>query len=102
MPTVYVTAPTDAADDLARFLVEERLAACVNRVPCRSTYWWEGEVVDEDEEILLVKTTDEAYQTLVERLEAEHPYEVPCIERFDPSDVLAPYGEWIEAETLGG
>ena len=99
MPTVYVTAPTDAAGDLARLLVEERLAACVNRVSCRSTYRWEGEIAEEDEEILLAKTTDDAYPALVERLEAEHPYEVPCIERFDPSDVLAPFEEWIEAET---
>jgi periplasmic divalent cation tolerance protein len=38
MPTLYVTAPPEAAADLARTLVEERLAACVNRVPCTSTY----------------------------------------------------------------
>jgi periplasmic divalent cation tolerance protein len=83
MPTAYVTAPPDAADELVRTLVEERLAACVNRVPCRSTYRWEGEVHDDEEEILLAKTTDETYPALVERVEALHPYEVPCIERFE-------------------
>jgi periplasmic divalent cation tolerance protein len=96
MPTAYVTAPPDAADELVRTLVEERLAACVNRVPCRSTYRWEGEVHDDEEEILLAKTTDETYPALVERVEALHPYEVPCIERFEEEDVLPAFAEWRE------
>jgi periplasmic divalent cation tolerance protein len=96
MPTAYVTAPPDAADELVRTLVEERLAACVNRVPCRSIYRWEGEVHDDEEEILLAKTTDETYPALVERVEALHPYEVPCIERFEEEDVLPAFAEWRE------
>ena len=94
MPTVYVTAPRDAADQLARTLVEERLAACVNRFPCRSVYRWEGEVHEDDEEILLVKTTDEGYDALSERIVELHPYDVPCIERFEETDVLAPFEAW--------
>lgn len=101
MPTVYVTAPTEAAPSLARILVEERLAACVNRVPCRSTYRWDGEVIDDDEEILLAKTTDERYPALVERVEAEHPYDVPCIERFDAGEILPAFADWIEESTDG-
>ncbi|WP_336344754.1 divalent-cation tolerance protein CutA [Halalkalicoccus ordinarius] len=101
MPTVYVTAPNEVAPSLARILVEERLAACVNRVPCRSTYRWDGEVIDDDEEILLAKTTDERYPDLVERVEAEHPYDVPCIERFEEDDVLPAFADWIEESTDG-
>jgi periplasmic divalent cation tolerance protein len=96
MPTAYITAPAEAAPSLARTLVEERLAACVNRIPCRSTYRWDGEVVDDEEVVLLAKTTDERYPDLVERVEAEHPYEVPCIERFEEEDVLPAFGDWIE------
>jgi periplasmic divalent cation tolerance protein len=96
MPTAYITAPAEAAPSLARTLVEERLAACVNRIPCRSTYRWDGEVVDDEEVVLLAKTTDERYPDLVERVEAEHPYEVPCIERFEEDDVLPAFGDWIE------
>jgi periplasmic divalent cation tolerance protein len=99
MPTVYVTAPPDAAADLARTLVAERLAACVNRVPCESTYRWDGEVVEESEQILLVKTTDERYDDLVARVREEHPYDVPCIERFDERDVDADFASWIAAST---
>jgi periplasmic divalent cation tolerance protein len=99
MPTVYITAPSEAAPALARTLVEERLAACVNRVPCRSTYRWDDDVLEDDEEVLLAKTTDERYADLVERVEDEHPYDVPCIERFDEDDVLPAFGDWIEEST---
>lgn len=96
MPTAYVTAPPEAADDLASALVEEELAACVNRVRCRSTYRWEGEVVRDDEEILLAKTTDGAYEELAARVAELHPYDVPCIERFDETAVHPPFADWID------
>ncbi|MFB6301623.1 MAG: divalent-cation tolerance protein CutA [Haloferacaceae archaeon] len=94
MVTVYVTAPPDAAAEIARTLVDERLAACVNRVPCRSTYRWEGEVHEDDEEVLLVKTTTDRYDDLVERVTALHPHDVPCVERFDEATVEAAFADW--------
>jgi len=95
MPTVYVTAPKSTADELAATLVDERLAACVNAVDCQSTYRWEGEVTTDDETILLIKTTDEGYDRLAARIEELHPYEVPCIERFDETDMVDRFGVWI-------
>ena len=95
MPTVYVTAPRDVADDLAERLVTEELAACVNVVDCRSVYRWEGDVVTDDEAILLAKTTDDGYDDLVAFVEREHPYDVPCVERFDEDDVAEAFGAWI-------
>ena len=94
MPTVYITAPPDAAGELSWTLVEERLAACVNRVDCASTYWWDGEVHDDEEVILLAKTTADRYEALVERVESLHPYDVPCIERFNEADVLDIFADW--------
>lgn len=94
MATALVTAPPDAADELARLLVEERLAACVNRTDVQSVYRWEGEVHDEAEVLLLAKTTDERYDDLVERVVEEHPYEVPCVERFDADDGLVAFEQW--------
>ena len=85
MPTVYITAPTDAAADIAKTLVEERLAACVNRVDCESVYRWDGAVHTDTEEILLAKTTDEQYEALRDRVVDIHPYDVPCVERYDDS-----------------
>lgn len=94
MPTVYITAPPDAAADLAEMLVTERLAACVNVVDCQSTYRWEGAVHEEPEVILLAKTTSDRYDELVDRVIAAHPYEVPCIERFEERDRLPAFAEW--------
>jgi periplasmic divalent cation tolerance protein len=99
MPTVYVTAPPDAAADIARTVVDERLAACANRVACESTYRWEGEVVDDEETILLLKTTDARYDDLVSRVVDLHPYDVPCVERFDERDVLGAFGAWVAEST---
>ncbi|QLG50821.1 divalent-cation tolerance protein CutA [Natrinema halophilum] len=94
MPTVYITAPPDAADEIAETLVAERLAACVNRLSTTSTYRWEGDVHRDEEVILLAKTTDDAYDDVVARVTEIHPYDVPCLERFDERDVLESFAEW--------
>ncbi|MDS0223477.1 divalent-cation tolerance protein CutA [Haloarcula sp. S1AR25-5A] len=94
MPTIYITAPQEAAAEIAQTLVEERLAACVNRVACESVYRWEGDVHTDTEEILLAKTTDERYPDLRDRIVELHPYEVPCIERFDEKDTFEPFSNW--------
>ncbi|MCU4924803.1 divalent-cation tolerance protein CutA [Halobacteria archaeon AArc-dxtr1] len=94
MPTAYVTSPPDAAEEIATTLVSERLAACVNQVPCTSTYRWEGDIHRDDEVVLLAKTTDDAYDALVSRVREVHPHEVPCIERFDETRVLDSFAEW--------
>jgi periplasmic divalent cation tolerance protein len=98
MPTAYVTAPPEEAPEIAETLVEERLAACVNRFPCTSVYRWDGEVHRDDEVILLAKTTEDSFDQLVERVEELHPYDVPCIERFEEADVLESFAEWRDEE----
>lgn len=95
MPTVYVTVPQSDAANLAETLVDERLAACVNAIDCRSTYRWDGDVLSDNETILLIKTTDERYDRLKSRIEQLHPYDVPCIERFDEVDLFDPFADWI-------
>ncbi len=94
MPTVYITAPPEAADGIVETLVEERLAACVNRLSTTSTYRWDGDVHRDEEALLLAKTTDDAYDDLVARVEEVHPYDVPCIERFDEDDLLESFATW--------
>ncbi|ELZ24036.1 divalent-cation tolerance protein CutA [Natrinema limicola] len=94
MPTVYITAPPEAADALAETIVENRLAACVNQVETTSTYRWQGEIQRDEEVILLAKTTDDASDDLIARVQELHPYDVPCIERFDERDVLESFATW--------
>ena len=94
MTTAYVTAPRAAADEIARHLIDERLAACVNRVDCESTYRWEGEVYEEAESVLFIKTTEAAYDDLVSTVREVHPHDVPCIERFDEAAIDFEYARW--------
>lgn len=95
MPTAFVTVPPSEAESIAQTLVEERLAACVNRLSCTSTYRWEGQIEVDAEAVLLAKTTDRRYDDLVERVLELHPYEVPCVERYDATDAHDPFEAWI-------
>jgi periplasmic divalent cation tolerance protein len=91
---VLVTAPPDAAGELARTLVDERLAACVNRLDCRSTYRWDDAVHEDEEELLAIKTTPERVEDLRARVETLHPYDLPAIERVDATPTAAT-AEWV-------
>jgi periplasmic divalent cation tolerance protein len=104
MPTVYVTAPRDAGQEIARAVVDAELAACVNAVACTSTYRWPADggadaIHEDDELILFAKTSDARVDALVDEIEALHPYDVPCIEVFAETDVRDAYGEWVDAAT---
>ena len=94
---VLVTCPhAEAAATLARTLVEERLAACGNVLPgLRSIYRWEGEVLDEPEVLLLLKTTAARFEALHERVLALHPYQVPEVISLAVEAGHAPYLEWV-------
>jgi periplasmic divalent cation tolerance protein len=78
---VYVTAGSaEEAERLAKALVEERLAACVNRInPVRSVYRWQGQVEQSDEELLIIKTRKDLFHALEKRVRELHSYSVPEI-----------------------
>lgn len=87
------------AGRIARALVEERLAACVQVLPeMMSIYSWRGEVQQETEVLLLAKTTRERLDALKARLDELHPYEVPELLALEAVDGLARYLGWIEQE----
>lgn len=98
---VLVTTPNaEAAAELARALVEERLAACGNVVPgLRSIYRWEGKVQDDAEALLVLKTTRARFEALRDRVLALHPYQVPEVIALAVEAGSAPYLAWIAAET---
>ncbi len=76
---VFCTAPPDSSGRLARLIVEERLAACVNISQVRSTFLWEGEVNEEAEDLLIIKTEKLKVEGLAARVREVHPYELPEI-----------------------
>ena len=90
----------DVAGTLARTLVEERLAACVNLLgACRSVYRWQGAVEEADEVTVLVKTTRRRHAACQQRIKALHPYEVPEIVTIAPDAVWPAYAHWAIAGT---
>lgn len=104
MPLLALSTCPDAetATRIARVLVEEQLAACVNRMPgIQSTYRWQGEIHDDAEVLLLIKTTRERFDALRARLVALHPCEVPELIALDIADGHIPYLDWIARETAG-
>ncbi|WP_329742356.1 divalent-cation tolerance protein CutA [Dyella sp. A6] len=92
----YCTCPdATSALALATALVDERLAACVNRIPgVSSTYAWQGEVVTDTEELLLIKTTGGRFEALRNRLLELHPYEVPELIAVPVERGHAAYLDW--------
>ena len=100
----YCTCPDAAgAERLARTLVEERLAACVNRLPgVASTYRWQGQVTTDHEELLLIKTTAGRFDALKSRLLALHPYELPELIAVPVERGHAAYLDWVRAGVADG
>ena len=96
---VLITHPARGAAAFARDLVEKRLAACVNRLPIRSTYRWKGVLEEAGEVLLLVKTSAARIRALERAVRAGHPYELPEFVVLAPERVEARYGAWVAAES---
>ncbi len=98
---VLISAATTEAESLARTLVEERLAACVSRVPVTSTYRWQGKVTSDDEVLLIVKTSDDCAPALEQRVQELHTYDVPEFVVLDSTAVSDRYLAWL-LDAAGG
>jgi periplasmic divalent cation tolerance protein len=100
---ILTTMPDDGrADELARSLVDEGLAACVNvHGPMVSTYRWKGQVEREAERQVVIKTTRAKLPDLEARLRALHPYEVPELVVLEGNASDA-YGTWVNDATRSG
>ncbi|HSD11158.1 MAG TPA: divalent-cation tolerance protein CutA [Candidatus Binatia bacterium] len=94
---VLVTAPSaDGAAEIARALVEERLAACANIVPgVRSIYRWEERVADDSEWLLVIKTERTRFAELEARVRTLHAYSVPEVIAVEIVEGSKPYLDWL-------
>lgn len=94
---VLITTPKEKAKDIARFIVEEKLGACVNVVSkVESIYWWQGQIETSEESLLIVKTLKEKIVFLIEKVKTIHPYTVPEIISVDIESGIESYLKWIE------
>jgi periplasmic divalent cation tolerance protein len=101
MIVVLVTAGSaEEAARLGRLLVEERLVACANVLSSvRSIYRWEGEIHDDAEHLLLLKTRRALFDEVERRVRELHSYEVPEVIALDVAEGSTPYVEWVLRET---
>jgi len=98
---VLVTTPgAELAETIARAVVEERLAACVNIVgQVKSIYRWEGEVSVDSESLMLIKTTSDKYAQLEDRIKELHTYSNPEVVALKIERGAADYLSWIVEST---
>jgi len=96
---VFCTAAPVDADRIARALVEERLAACVNIASIRSCYIWEGALSQDKEELLIIKTRKILIEPLKKRILDLHSYSLPEIVVLPIIDGYQPYLDWMAQST---
>ena len=98
---IYITAGSvEEARIIGNKLVSDKLAACVNIIDnVRSMYWWEGEVQDDKEVILIAKTKESLVPELVEKVRSIHSYSCPCIVSLPILDGNRAFLDWIVEET---
>jgi periplasmic divalent cation tolerance protein len=98
---IYVTTPDEeTAENIARALVEEKLAACANIVPrVRSIFRWKDNIEDENEVLMILKTRAELFDRAEKRVGTMHPYEVPEIVAVPLTRGSKPYLDWLSEST---
>lgn len=97
---IQVTCDDEAeAQTVADALVEQRLAACVQQLPIRSTYRWQGAVERDDEILLFVKTTAARVDDVCATVRALHSYDVPAFTVVDIAGGSDDYLAWLRTET---
>lgn len=93
---VFVSCPESMAESIAKPLIEEKIAACVSILPAaKSIYMWEGELCQEKESLLLIKTNRFRFDALEKRIQELHTYEVPEIIALPIEKGHAPYLAWL-------
>jgi len=94
---VYMTAGSkDEARNIGKELVSSKLAACVNILDnMNSFYMWDGELQDDNEVVMIAKTTQDRVPDLVQKVKALHSYDCPCIVSLPLIDGNQAFLDWI-------
>ncbi|MDR3439454.1 divalent-cation tolerance protein CutA [Telmatospirillum sp.] len=98
---VYVTTPDRAtALAIARTLLEGRLIACANVLGgAHSLYWWDGNIEEAEETVMIAKTTTSRAAEVVDKVLACHPYDCPCVVTLPITGGNPAFLSWIRTET---
>jgi periplasmic divalent cation tolerance protein len=98
---VYMTAGSlEEARKIGKEIVSQRLAACVNIIDhMNSFYWWEGEVQDDREVIIIAKTREDLVPELTQKVVSLHSYDCPCVVSIPLVGGNPDFLKWIADET---
>lgn len=101
---VFVTVGNaEEASKIGRTLVEEKLVACANMISSiDSIYWWKGQICQDRECLLIMKTRSSLFPVLKNRIKELHSYELPEIVAFPIEQGLPGYIEWVLENTIEG
>lgn len=96
---IYCTCPNlETAEAIAKHLVGENLAACVNILPgVDSVYQWQGQIETAREHLLLIKSPQSRYDAIEAAIKATHPYQLPEIIAVAIERGSAEYLKWIDS-----
>lgn len=97
---LFCTTSVDESKKIARILIEEKLAACVNITEVNSYYRWEGEFCEDKEALLIIKTEKSRVDRIIERIKEVHSYELPEIIALPIVAGYDKYLEWVD-ESVG-
>lgn len=84
---------------IGKGLLEQRLIACYNLWPIESSYWWKGELLEEPETMMLLKTQDGHYDKVTAYIKEQSGYEVPEIFTLKPGQTFPSFDKWVKEET---
>ncbi|UTB33947.1 MAG: divalent-cation tolerance protein CutA [Methanobacterium sp. ERen5] len=98
--SIYVTtSDISESKKIARVLVQERLAACVNIVPAiESIYRWNGEIEEDSESLIFIKTRSDMVETVIKKVEEIHSYDTPCVLELSIEKGSKKYFKWLDKE----
>ncbi len=101
---IFCTVPDkESGIKISKALLKSRLAACVNSVSdVNSMYWWNQNIEQDKERLLIIKTRRDLYADLEKTIKNIHPYDVPEIVALPVAAGSASYLEWIKSETEPG
>jgi periplasmic divalent cation tolerance protein len=97
---ILSTASPDNAKAIARALVGERIAACVNMTGISSYYHWKGEFCEDEETLLVIKTMDSRKSEVMDAIRRLHTYELPEMIIIPVTGGFPPYLTWLKEEVV--
>jgi len=96
---ILCTTSPDESEPMAKYLIENGLAACVSVLPVQSYYCWKGVFCADQEHLIIAKTTKSRVDGAIEAIASVHSYNVPEIIALPVRTGHAPYLDWVRRET---